>query len=129
MKRLLMGLMLVMTAGAASAEWTLVGDNYLFFQYVDRATIRRNGNFVKMWDLSDYKTVQKAAGGESYLSGKTQWEFDCKDEKVRSLAFTWFGGQMGSGKVVYADGDVRGKWQPIEPGSVGETQWKIACGK
>ena len=133
MKRLLLGLMLLVTATAASAEWTIAGetrggtDDYI--QYVDRATIRRNGDLVKMWGLTDFKTVQKAAGGESYLSGKTQWEFDCKDEKVRSLAFTWFGGQMGSGKVVYADGDVRGKWQPIEPGSVGETQWKIACGR
>jgi len=130
MKRLLMGLMLLVTAGTAMGEWTVAGDNDQFVQYVDRATIRRNGNFVKMWDMSDFKTVQKsAAGGASYLSSKMQEEYDCKEEKMRILAFTWFAGQMGSGKVVVSVGNVRGKWEPIEPGSIGETLWKIACGK
>ena len=75
MKRLLMGLMLVMTATAASAEWTRVGDADEFIQYVDVATIRRNGNLVKMWDLKDFKTVQ-AIAGKSYLSDKGQQEYD-----------------------------------------------------
>ena len=133
MKRLLMGLMLLATAGAASAEWTIVGDTGDggddFIQSVDRATIRRNGNLVKMWDLKDYKTVQKSAAGKSYLSSKTQREFDCKEETSRQLAFTWFDGQMGNGKVVYSIGNARGEWEPISPGSVGEALWKIACGK
>ncbi len=71
MKRLLLGLMLLVTAGAACAEWTVAGGNDQFVQYVDRATIRRNGNLVKMWDLSDLKTVQTGPGGESFLSHKT----------------------------------------------------------
>ena len=65
MKRLLMGLMLAMTATAASAEWTRVDnddDDDALIVYVDRATIRRDGNLVKMWDLKDYKTVQAIAG-------------------------------------------------------------------
>ena len=128
MKQLLMGLLLLVTAGTASAEWTAVGDSDEFIQYVDRATIRRNGNLVKMWDLADYKTVQTVAG-DSYLSAKSQWEYDCKEEKMRQLASTWFDGQMGNGKVVVSNGDVRGEWRPIAPGSSGEALWKIACGK
>ena len=123
-----MGLMLLVTAGAASAEWTGVGENDEFIQYVDLATIRRNGNFVKMWHLMDHKTVQKDVS-YSYLSSKTQSEFDCKEKKRRTLAFTLFGGKMGNGKVVYSDSDARGKWSPIEPESVGETLSKIACGE
>ena len=128
MKRLMLGLMLLVTAGAASAEWTRVDDNNQYIQYVDRATIRRNGNLVKMWDLKDYKTKQTVAG-YSYLSTKGQQEYDCKEEKKRLLAFTWFDGQMGSGKVVYSNGNVKDELEPIEPESVGETLWKIACGK
>ena len=128
MKRLLMGLMLLVTATAASAEWTRVDytDNYI--QYVDRATIRRNGNLVKMWGLADYKTMQTVADGQSYLSSKTQEEYDCKEEKVRLLAFTNFSGQMGSGKVVGSDYNP-GQWIPIQPASAGELLWKVACGK
>ena len=82
-KRLLMGLMLLVTAGAACAEWTRVGysgdgaDEFII--YVDRATIRRNGNFVKMWGLQDFKTMQKDAAGKSYLSSKGQEVYDCKE--------------------------------------------------
>ena len=133
MKRLLMGLMLLVTAGAANAGWTIVGDTGDdgddFIQYVDRATIRRNGNFVKMWDLLDFNTVQMSPAGHSFLSEKAQQEYDCKEEKKRILAFTWFDGQMGNGKVVVSNGNVRGEWEPISPGSVNEVLWKIACGK
>ena len=31
--------------------------------YVDPATIRRQGDLVKVWSLFDYKTIQAAAGG------------------------------------------------------------------
>ena len=131
MKRLLLGLMLLVTATAASAEWTRIasGGNGELIEYVDRATIRRNGNLVKMWDLADHKTIQKGAAGESYLSSKSQQEYECKEEKVRTLAFTWFDEQMGNGKVVYSVGNARGEWSPIEPESMGEALWKIACGK
>ena len=128
MKRLLMGLMLLMTATAASAEWILVGDNDEFIQYVDRTTIRRNGNLVKIWGLRDFKTVQKAADGQSYLSSKTQEEYDCKEEKVRMLAFTVYDGKMGNGKVVESVYDAT-RWIPIAPESIGEAKWKKACGK
>ena len=133
MKQLLLGLMLLVTAGAASAEWTFVGDTGDggddFIHYVDRATIRRNGNLVKMWDLKDYKTPQKSSGGDSYLSIKSQSEYDCKEEQMRMLALLLFSGKMGSGKVVYSTSEASMQWQPISPVSIGETLWKVACGK
>lgn len=127
MKRLLLGLMLLMIATAASAEWTIAGDNENFNQYVDKATIRRDGNFVKMWDLLDYKRV-KVIGGKSDLSQRTQKEYDCKEEKVRILVLTSFSGQMGNGTINYDDSNTE-KWRPVAPGTVNETLWKIACGK
>ena len=128
MKRLLIALMLLVTAGAASAEWTAAGFNDEFIQYVDKATIRRDGNFVKMWDLADFKTVHKSAAGHSFLSQKIQSEYDCKEEKSRILALSRFSGQMGNGKAVYLDSET-GKWYPVSPGSMEEILWKIACGK
>ena len=125
--KLLLGLMLLMTAGAASAEWMRSGDNDEHIQYVDRATIRRNGNFVKMWSLADFKKV-KVTGGKSNLSLRSQQEYDCKEERIRTLAITTFSGQMGSGTVNYFDSDTE-KWIPVPPRSIAETMWKIACGK
>jgi len=117
-----------MTAGAANAEWTDIGATGIYIQSVDRATIRRNGNLVKMWGLKDYKTMQTVAG-DSFLSSKTQAEYNCKEDRSRTLAFLWFDGQMGNGKVVYSNGNLKDEWAPITPGSVAERLWKIACGK
>ena len=128
MKRLLLGLMLLLVSGAASAEWTSVGASDEHIQYVDKGSIRRNGNSVKMWGLMDYKTVEKT-DGKSYLSSKEQREYDCKEERTRLLAFLWFSGQMGSGKVVLSNSVTSMTWDPIAPGSVGVTLWTIACGK
>ena len=125
--KLLLGLMLLLPATAARAEWTDVGESDRFITYVDSATIRRNGNFVKMWDLMDYKTMQTVAD-VSFLSSKTQQEYDCKEERSRLLAFSWFSGQMGNGNVVLSDSEPD-KWKPIQPESFGEIKWKIACGK
>jgi hypothetical protein len=126
MKRLLTIILLIVSVNSY-AEWTLIGGSDGYFVYADKATIRRNGDFVKMWSLTDFKTVQKVSG-DSYLSQKMQTECDCKEERSRMLAFSWFSGQMGSGTVVYFNGDA-GKWTPIEPVSIGEKMWKIACGK
>ena len=128
MNRLLLGLMFLLTATAAMAEWTAIAENDELIVYVDTATIRRNGNLVKMWDLRDFKTIQTTASGASFLSSKAQNEYDCKEEKMRLLAFSWFSGQMGRGKVVFSHSDPE-KWTPIGPDSIGETFWKIACGR
>ena len=128
MKRLLMGLMLLVTATATSAGWTQVGEGDAFVQYVDRATIRRNGNFVKMWDLADYNTVQ-TVGSVPYLSQKEYYEYDCKEERVRMLSFIWTDGKMGNGKVVSVVDETGSNWFPVSPRTFAEKLWKIACGK
>ena len=76
----------------------------------------------------NFNTAQTAAG-VSFLSSKSLLEADCKEERVRDLAYSWFSGKMGSGNVVHTDSASTMKWIPIEPESIGETLWKIACGK
>jgi len=129
MKRLLIGLILLVTTTAVGAEWTRSGSSDSDIIYVDKATIRRIGNLVKMWDLTDYKTAQKTVDGKSFLSDKGLSEFDCKEGRKRILAFSLLSGQMGNGKVIYDNSNVRDEWEPILPGSVNEISWKIACGK
>jgi hypothetical protein len=56
--------LLLLNPGSVQAEWELVSgdDSAKLTVYVDRETIRRQGNLVKMWQLYDYKTVQTVAG-------------------------------------------------------------------
>ena len=120
---------LVLSSEPVYAEWVLTSgdDTAGLAVYVDPGTIRRKGNLAKMWQLYDYKTVQTVAG-DSLLSMKRYNEYDCTEERTRMLAYTWFSGNMGSGKVVYSTPDEQ-QWEPVVPRSINRTLWKVACSK
>ena len=120
---------LLMSVGPAYAEWQVVDkdDHHEYAVYIDPDTIRRNGEVVKWWELWDHETVQTVAG-ESRLSMKFQREHDCAETLQRPLSQTWFAGNMGSGKVGFSNSN-EGKWQPVQPGSIAQMLWKLACGK
>ena len=121
--------LLVLSSGTVYAGWVLTSgnDEAGLTVYVDPDTIRRKGNLAKMWQLYDYKTVQTVAG-DSLLSIKRYNEFDCTEERTRMLAYTWFSGNMGSGKVVYSTPDEQ-QWEPVISRSINRTLWKVACSK
>ena len=122
--------MLCMIAStSAMAEWTLIDINESHNTYVDYSTIRKAGKKVKLWKLEDYKTVRQFDEKMKFLSAISQSEYDCKAETAKTIAFTWFAGNMLAGEQVYTSNNPQGDNSPIQPGSVGEVVWKIACGK
>jgi len=129
MTRLLLIILFFLCSVPAYAEWVMVSDSDEEGKtvYADPATIRRTGNLVKMWQLSDYKTVQIVAG-IGFLTAREQWEFDCAAMRSRVIALEEFSGNRGSGTEVYTNSEV-GKWQPVKPGSAAQGLWKIACSK
>lgn len=68
--------------------------------YADPDTIRCKGDLVKIWILYDYKTLQSATG-VAHLSDSIQLEANCTEKLQRSLAYTWWSGNMGSGAVMW----------------------------
>lgn len=129
MSKLLLVLMLTLVSVCAKAEWSKLGvsvngDTTI---YTNIASIRKVGDKVKMWDLKDNNTIQ-TSGADKYLSSKTFIEYDCKEEQSRVLSFSLFSENMGGGNVLYSDSDVH-NWVPVQPDSVGEVLWKVACSK
>lgn len=124
MRRAILMMLLAVMSSSAMAEWVKVGGGDGDFVYADPTTIRKNGDNVKMWSLSDYKTPQ---GRKSYMSSKTQDEYDCKEEQSRDLAFSMFSGNMGEGETVFT-GPGALRWVPVAPGSVAKVLWNFACG-
>ena len=125
--------LLVLNSGSVYAEWVAVEKDYrlpgLQTLYVDPDSIRREGNLVTLWQLIDFKWMQGSARGPSrFMSTKTHKQFDCAGMRVRLLAFTEFSHSMGTG--VAADGHVdRGNWISVEPDSMNQSLWEVACGK
>ena len=114
----------------AYAEWVLTsGDDEVGLKvYIDPESIRRKGNLAKMWQLFDYKTVQTVAG-DSLMSIKRYNEFDCVEPRTRMLAYTWFSGNMATGKVLYSTPDDDQQWEPAVPRTINRALWKVACEK
>jgi len=120
-------MLLAVVSSSAAAEWTEVDSDETTTFYIDPTTIRRDGNLVKMWELVEYKTV-RVRDTVKYLSSKSQSEYDCKDEQLRTLSLSLHSRNMAGGRTVYVTSDL-GKWRPVPPGGGIEVLWKIACGK
>ena len=128
MKRLLLIALLVLSSGPAYAEWMSLGaSDSGTTVYADTATIRREGDLVKMLVLFDFKTMQTKAD-VSYLSAKAQMEYDCAEQRFEGLAVLYFSGNMGTGKLLDRSSG-KGKRLRVSPGSLDHALWKLACGK
>ena len=126
LKNSLIGLLLMAVSAGAMAEWTKIGGTANYDEYADLSTIRKSGGTAKMWVLTDYKKAQTTHNGKSFLSIMVRHEYDCNEEKIRSLSLYGYEGNMKNGDKV--GGDDTGEWKSILPESVGEAHFKIACG-
>jgi hypothetical protein len=95
--------------------------------YADSATMRREGDLVKMSVLFDFKTIQTKAD-VSYLSAKAQMEYDCAEQRFEGLTVLYFSGNMGNGKLLDRSSG-KGRWLRVSSGSLDHALWKLACGK
>lgn len=120
--------LLLLSNGPAYAEWVEIGtSNNGATVYVEPDTIRRKGDLAKMWILYDFKAAQTVLN-KSYLSSRSQDEYDCTKDRHRALATTSFSDNMGSGKV-RSSYSIKGKWEPVPPSTITQTQWNVACDK
>jgi hypothetical protein len=121
--------LLVLSIGPVYAKWVSFekSDEEGMTVYVDKDTIRRKGDLVKMWHLFNFNTVQTEVG-LSFLSITVQTEWDCAEKRHRPLAFIRYSGQMGSGKMVNTE-SLANIWEPVAPDTLGQRMFKVACGK
>lgn len=130
MKRLLV-VVLMIVCSSAWAEWELADLNDEFFQFVDKSSIRKDRNIVKMWSMKDYLSVQTNSSGSRYQSSTLLVFYDCKSETSAIVTIIQYSGSMGKGSAVWIGNSSEREleWLPISPQSVGQVQWKIACGR
>lgn len=112
---------------SASAEWYLLDGNDKAKVYIDRETIKRTGDVVRLWVLDDLKTPH-TRGFSSFSSVRAHEEHDCSKERFRLLAIEQFAGNMGAGDSLYKKSGESG-WSPIPRGTMAQSVWKFVCGK
>jgi len=120
--------LLLLSSDPAYAEWMSLGaSDSGTTVYADPATIRHEGDLVKMLVLFDFKKKQTKAD-VSYFSAKAQMEYDCAEQRFEGLAVTYFSGNMGNGQLLDRSSG-KGKRLRVLSGSLDHDLWKLACGK
>jgi hypothetical protein len=114
----------------AMAELVQIGGRGGLAIYTDSSSFHKEGNIARMWNVYDYKTAQHGAEGRMYSSQEEQVEFDCEEEQMRTLYFSYRAGNMGEGELIKSNSNSDNlKWDPIQPDSTGALLWKYACGR
>ena len=126
MKKLRLPLMLITASSNVMAEWVEIESNETDTFYADPATIRKTGNIVRMWVLTDYKMVQTNAS-KPYMSKLGVRKYDCKEKQSRATIKTLHSKNMGVGKYVGIIGNR--PWLSVSPRTTSELLWKFACGR
>ena len=118
--------LLFLSTSACAVEWTRIREIDTYVVYVDLATIRKTGSTATMWTLFDYKQAQHVRG-TTHLSMIVQGEFDCSEaQQTRRLYLVFYSENMQGGNVVWSGQGDR-KWEPMVPGTTGESLWQFLC--
>ena len=113
------------------SQWTVYTNDDHKTIYVDPSTIRRDGNFVEFWDIHNYKFPSIEVDGSKVSSTKGRRRYDCKNELQRTLFFTMYEGERGTGRVLGVQNYINEKpdWSPIIPDSPNMIIFKRVCSK
>ena len=124
--RALLGLLVMLAASPVMAEWTQVARSVEATIFYDRDSLRKSGSMVKMWTLTNFASTE-IIEGKLHRSAKSQYEYDCTEERYRLLATIFYELVGGAGKVTASEASL-GPWYPVAPQSMAQRLWKVACG-
>ena len=131
MKKTTIALMLGLAlASPVQAEWVKLAEvEYAGVVYFEPGTIKKTrSGYVRVWKLYDLKTPQKSSVGV-YSSMKTLEEYDCDEERFRSLTLFTYSQGMGNGELVSSEGngDDKPAWGYAPPQSIAAAELSVFC--
>lgn len=122
--RIILCLLIAIVAAPAWAEWVSVGEDNKATGYIDPATISKNGNFRKVWQLQDLKE----RGKDGAMSRRVLWEYDCNEGRDRMLSISTYSEPMARGAIL-SEFDPGESLTHITPNSRSAIIIKIVCAK
>ena len=120
MRNAIVLLLLAVMSTSAAAGWVVAGKTEVSTIYVDRF-MPQQGDVINMWNLSDFNASKVfTIGGPTFSSIIRQEEFNCKEERMRTVYLEFNTRNMGRGDVIYSrgtPGGTIGAWTHVGPGS------------
>ena len=113
---------LLFATGSAWADWVNVGKSADTTLFIDPTTIRKEGDFRKVWGIQDLKERDK----DGEMSRRYREEYDCSGGRKRFLSATTHSELMGGGNTL-ATTNEPSPWSDIRPNSVADDILKTVC--
>jgi hypothetical protein len=117
-----------LTPTAAFAEWASLDEDKGY--YYDPATIDTQGQRVKVWGVVNYSSPLEL-GNATTQSKKILIEYDCLQNRLRTVAFTFTTKAMGQGDSIpgfpMLTGSPYAKWRPVQPETFEQALFNKVC--
>jgi hypothetical protein len=117
-------LWLVVQPWLALADWEAVDENFLAVVYIDPDKVRASSVYPQAWHLIDLRERAKTGA----MSRLALMEYDCHDQRRRTLAFASKSEAMGEGKTLFTSA-VSTPWKPVSGDTVAEKVLGMLCGQ
>jgi hypothetical protein len=118
------GVAALLMPALAWANLAKVGESELATLYMDRSTIQREENVVRVWEIQDLK----APDADGVRSRRYMNEYDCKYQMYRISSMTSYSGPMLTGQKLF-DVDTKGLWRKVGGLSPFTLSFVIHCGR
>lgn len=122
--RVVLCFLIALVAAPAWAEWQKVAESDRAVTYLDPATIRKNGDIRKVWQIQDLKKREK----DGTKSRRSFNEYDCKEQRKRLLSFSAHSERMAAGNTLFSNSEPE-DWIPVPPSTSAEAALEIVCAK
>lgn len=122
MKVLVVATLLTLVSGIAQADWTKTAESDVATYYSNPATLERDGDIRRAWEIHDYK--KRDPDGE--MSLRLHVEYDCKASKYRLLGFSTHSESMAEGETLVSNGEV-GEWTQVPPDTLVARNLGLYC--
>lgn len=123
--KFLLATLLIIFSTSAMADWTYIASNDTHGFYVDKTEIRKKGNTVKVWEMSDFSKPEVFLD-KTYSSSMEKKYYDCENETYKILSRVLYAGRRGSGPVIHS-WEVKEDESSIPPNSIIRILWEYAC--
>jgi hypothetical protein len=124
MKKLLL-LITMLLSQPVWAEWIPLAETSSGIHYVDPLSVRKTPNGRRMWTLLDHDLSKKGVKGP-FPSEASLMEFDCTNERSRTLQSALYSRPLGRGEVLSTH-NIPSQWLVASPGALAGALLDLAC--
>lgn len=130
MKHLLISLLIFTSTSLLAQQWTPIATSVDgTVSNLDLSTLRKEGDNRRVWVLENFSEKKPSmflSDSSGVFSMRYRMEYDCKNERQKTLSYTFFTEKEAKG-TVSSKSDLPTNWVDVAPGTAGWKLMETAC--